>query len=568
MSAAAPSAAMRSEAAPDPTWPSRTRRLVVTLVAAGLGVLLALRGLAPTPVRAPTEPGFSAARAAERAKAILGDGPRPSSSVNNLTAVERMKEWLHGRGLDVEVQEATIRVAGRDMTIRNVLARKAGPRSGPAVMLVAHHDTVPGSPGVGDDSMGVAIVLEAAAALSSADWQGRDVVLLLTDAEEGGMRGAEHFAANHRWMSDVGAVVNVDSRGNAGPALLYQTGPESANVLRALAPNLDAVVANSFFSEIARHIPNATDFEVFRAAGKPGVNFALIEGHEHYHAASDTWANANMDAMQHLGDAVLMTLFSLGLDPSDRTAATGNAVFLDLGGHVLAWWPERTGVVLSVGCLLALAIAGWFGAKQRRRPSLQVPVAAAAALACMPVAAIVTWLALRLPEWAGLFGAGSIQDGASKVEAYRKAFWPASGPVWLAFGLSLGLVAGFLLGRRLLARLDGWAATCGAWMAPAAVVTVLAMLLPGVTAPLLPVVFAATAAMVAIAFATDPASPWTGLTASAAPAFVAGALLTPIMVMSWPGVGLSMPPFSAAMAAIMASVAIAATCPRGEPTAR
>jgi hypothetical protein len=539
--------------------------MVALIVAASMGAMIALPGLRPTPAR--TEPNFSAPRAAERARQLLGEGPRPTSSNNSVIAVERMREWFRTRGLDTEIQEATIRVNGRDMTVRNLLARKAGRSPGKAVMLVAHHDTVAGSPGVGDNTMGVAVVLETAEFLRTMDWKGRDVILLLTDAQESGLHGAELFANNHRWMADVGAVINVDSRGNAGPALLYEVGPESANVFRAITTSMERVVANSLFTEVAPYAPNATDFRVFRQAGKPGLNFALIQGHDHYHAATDTWENADPDALQDLGDSVVTAVFSLALDPADREPSTGDAVFMDLGGGRLAWWPERTGIVVSCGCLVAITGMGWLGAKRRMRSSLDVLAAACLTSACLLLAGVVAWLAMSAPEWLGIFGPSTVSDDMAPLDAYRKAWWPASGPGWLAAGMLLGVVPATLLARRLLRQLDGWSATCGAWMPMAALTAAMALLLPGCSAPLLPILFLATLALAVALFALEPSNPAAGVIASVVPAFVAGFLLAPLEALIWSGVGLSLPILTAARVIAVSAVVIAVVCPRAEPAA-
>jgi hypothetical protein len=534
------------------------------VIAASLGAMVALPGLRPTPAR--TEPNFSAPRAAERARQLLGEGPRPTSSNNNIIAVERMREWFRARGLDTEVQEATIRVNGRDMTIRNLLARKAGTNPGKAVLLVAHHDTVAGSPGVGDNTMGVAVALEIAEFLRTSDLKGRDVILLLTDAEESGLRGAELFANNHRWMTEVGTVINVDSRGNSGPALLYEVGPESANVFRAITTNIDRVVANSLFAEIARHVPNATDFRVFREAGKPGLNFALIQGHDHYHAATDTWENADLDALQDLGDAVVTSVFSLAVDPADREPSTGNAVFLDVGGGRLAWWPERTGIVISGGCLVLITGMGWLGAKRRMKSSMDVLVAACLTTPCLLLAGLLAWLALSAPQWLGVFGPSTVTDDMLPLDAYRRAWWPVSGPVWQAAGMLAGIVGAASLARRLLRDLDGWATTCGAWMPMAALTAALALLLPGASAPLVPILFLATLALAVAILAFEPSNQAAGLMATVVPAFVAGFLLSPLEVLTWAGVGLSLPVLTAARVVVLSSLVIALACPRGEPT--
>jgi Zn-dependent M28 family amino/carboxypeptidase len=74
------------------------------------------------------------------------------------------------------------------------LARGTG--SGKAVLVSAHYDSVPGGPGVSDDGAGVAVVLELARTFSGKQ-TGNDIVFLISDGEETGLRGAHAFAERH-----------------------------------------------------------------------------------------------------------------------------------------------------------------------------------------------------------------------------------------------------------------------------------------------------------------------------------------------------------------------------------
>src|SRR5690606_37017705 len=84
-------------------------------------------------------------------------------------------------------------------------------RSQPAVMLMAHYDTVVGSPGAADDSSGVGAVLEAVRAIQARGPVERDLVVLLTDAEELNLDGARIFFGGHPLRDRIGAVVNLEA---------------------------------------------------------------------------------------------------------------------------------------------------------------------------------------------------------------------------------------------------------------------------------------------------------------------------------------------------------------------
>ncbi|NBV64511.1 MAG: M28 family peptidase, partial [Planctomycetes bacterium] len=422
MSPAATQAAAKSAQPKTNDWPGLALRSIVVAAAACAGAWLSLTGLRTPAPRPAIATEFSAVRAADRARALLGDQPRPVGSTANAAAVERLASWLRARKMEVEVQEATVRAGGRNVMLRNIIARRTGALPGKAVMIVAHHDTVAASPGAGDDGMGVAIALEVADALNVDPWKGRDVIVLLTDGEEAGLLGAKHFAENHRWMADVGCVLNIDHRGNAGPCLLYETGPDTARVLEPVAPLLGPVVANSTFAEISRHMPNTTDFRVFRERGVPGLNFAVDDGFAHYHQPSDTWANADLSSLQHQGDMVLPAMHALSTAKEDRHKIEGDAVFLDVAGAFLAWWPARAGVVAGIACTLVTCALGWLGARRNNMPKPMLASGFAASMVRAIVASGFTWLTLWALARGGAFGmeaATAAMPDASMFARYR-----------------------------------------------------------------------------------------------------------------------------------------------------
>src|SRR5690606_639076 len=133
-----------------------------------------------------------------RAMTLLTDiarAPRPTGSPEH----ERVRAYLLGRlealGLDPEIQTAVALSQGpgyaRSATVRNVVARLPGTAPTGAVLLTAHYDAVPLSPGAGDAGSGLVAVLEALRAARAGEPLRNDVIVLFTDAEEIGLLGAE-----------------------------------------------------------------------------------------------------------------------------------------------------------------------------------------------------------------------------------------------------------------------------------------------------------------------------------------------------------------------------------------
>jgi hypothetical protein len=98
---------------------------------------------------------------------------------------------------------------------------------------------------------------------------------------------------------------------------------------------------------------------------------------------------------------------------------------------------------------------------------------------------------------------------------------------------------------------------CSSWMLINGLIAVLAIGLPGVTAPLLPVSLVATATLVVCVLGFERCPGWAALVAIAAPVFVASFTLAPIQVLAWTSIGLSMPAFAAACTGLAACVLLA-----------
>ena len=103
----------------------------------------------------------------------------------------------------------------------------------------------------------------------------------------------------------VGAVVNVEARGNRGPSYLFQTSPGDGPLIDIYANNTSSYATSSLYHEIYRFLPNDTDLTLFIGAGFPSFNFAYVGGLFDYHTANDTRANLDPASLQQQGDNML-----------------------------------------------------------------------------------------------------------------------------------------------------------------------------------------------------------------------------------------------------------------------
>ena len=99
----------------------------------------------------------------------------------------------------------------RDLSGTNLVAISEG-ETDEAVVLVAHHDTVDGSPGADDNGAAVAVLLELAGQLRDRRFR-RTVILAAPDFEEIGLIGSRPLVRWLRSLYDVRAAVVFDPIG-------------------------------------------------------------------------------------------------------------------------------------------------------------------------------------------------------------------------------------------------------------------------------------------------------------------------------------------------------------------
>lgn len=97
----------------------------------------------------------------------------------------------------------------------NIFAQRQGtaPEAG-SILVAAHYDTVPVSPGADDNASGVAVVLEVARLFGSRPTP-RTLQVAFFDEEEVGLRGSIAFAANEAHLKNLHAVIVMDMVGFA-----------------------------------------------------------------------------------------------------------------------------------------------------------------------------------------------------------------------------------------------------------------------------------------------------------------------------------------------------------------
>ncbi|QEH79462.1 M20/M25/M40 family metallo-hydrolase [Sphingomonas sp. C8-2] len=388
---------------------NRTIALVAALAAA---LVWAIVAAAPPAARGADAPAaaFSAVRAFADIEA-LSRTPRPIGSDGHARGVAYLSARLLTLGAEVSEQPVPLdrktldrlsKWSGRTETAvtgRNLIGLFPGrDRARPALLLMAHHDSVWGSPGAADDAMGVAAALEIARALRAQGTTERDVILLFTDSEELGLNGAKAFfgdgAPPHPLAAHVGAIVNMEARGAGGRANMFETGPGNGEMMQLYADRVTRPATNSLAVLIYDLMPNYTDYTIAKHKGVPGFNLATLDRAFAYHSPLATPAVVDPGSVQDMGDQALALASALAF-AAELPARSDNAAFADLLGRVTIVYPA------AAGWGLLLVSAALVGAAWRRRPAPRA-VGGAAVL----IAAILLHGALLLTVYNAVSGSG------------------------------------------------------------------------------------------------------------------------------------------------------------------
>ncbi|AUC82798.1 M20/M25/M40 family metallo-hydrolase [Lacinutrix sp. Bg11-31] len=236
-------------------------------------------------------------------------GTKEHKKVRNYIVSELQK-----LGIKTEIQEGySITSWGNLTKSKNILARLKGSENGKALMLLTHYDSNPHSAiGASDAGSGVVTILESLRAFLAEGKQPKnDIIILISDAEELGLNGADLFVKQHEWAKDVGLVLNFEARGSGGPSyMLIETNGGNANLMKAfVAANPQYPVANSLAYSIYKMLPNDTDLTVFRRDKNiDGFNFAFIDDHFDYHTVKDNFERLDRNTLEHQGSYLMPLL--------------------------------------------------------------------------------------------------------------------------------------------------------------------------------------------------------------------------------------------------------------------
>lgn len=277
-------------------------------------------------------------------------------------------EELQKLGLEVVIQDGyTAGDWGNLSKAENILARIKGKDKGKALMLLSHYDSNPHSAlGASDAGSGVATILEGVRAYMEKGVQPKnDIIIVISDAEELGLNGADLFANNHPWTKDVGLILNFEARGSGGESyMLIETNRGNGRLIEEfIKANPQFPVANSLAYSIYKMLPNDTDLTVFREdQDVEGFNFAFIDDHFDYHTVRDNYERLDRESLAHQASYLMPLLMHFSEAKLDNLKSLNdynyfNVPYFGLIAYPFEWiWPMFFMAVVVFLCMVYIGI--------------------------------------------------------------------------------------------------------------------------------------------------------------------------------------------------------------------
>lgn len=388
-----------------------------------------------------------------------GSAPHEVGSKESALVRERLlREMRAMRLAPVEQRGLACAPWGGCADVVNVLARIEGERDG-ALLLMAHYDSVPTGPGIGDDASGTAAVLETTRALLARGTPAYDVIVLITDGEELGLLGARLFVGEHPWADDVRWVINAEARGTTGPQLMFETSLDNAALVRTVARGNRGLITNSLLYTVYRKLPNDTDLTVLRETGAQAINFAMIGGAHRYHTRLDDLQHLDPRSLDHATRMVHATATRILDDAPSRSA--GDSVFFDVFGRIVVQWPAAWSMLLGLATAIVFLLAAVITLRRRGlvreffaasgRSGLSVGIAALS-----------------------LFGVSALLRSLGAM----RAAWPAE-PLWMFLAFASVVVLLLATAHVLTRQFDRYPLWAAIWIPVVVAAPVVAWLVPG-----------------------------------------------------------------------------------------
>uniref|UniRef100_A0A2H8TZD4 FXNA-like protease n=1 Tax=Melanaphis sacchari TaxID=742174 RepID=A0A2H8TZD4_9HEMI len=290
--------------------------------------------------------------------------------------------------------------------LQNIVV-KIDPKQGinDAILLNCHYDTVPAGPGVSDNGVNCAVMVELVRILAKTPHLERPVIFLFNGGEEIMLQASHGFVTQHPWSKSAKYIINLDSCGSGGREILFQTTKSDSYLVDLYARTVPHPYGQVIGEELFQSgvIPSDTDFRIFRDFGNmSGLDLAHYKNGYVYHTKHDDLDRIGPSVLQNTGENLLALAKAMSTHNATITAngTKSKYVFFDVFGVYMVSFTELSGafgnflVVLSSLFSIFLSLRFTTAGMNRREYSTHLLTAivspgcafAAAVLSCMLVA--------------------------------------------------------------------------------------------------------------------------------------------------------------------------------------
>ena len=290
-------------------------------------------------------------------------GSKEHKNIQNYIVLELQKM---GFETEIQTQTAINKKWFSATTAENIIAKLKGSGSEKALLLLTHYDSnAHSSLGASDAGSGIVTILEGLRAfLAKNETPKNDLIILISDAEELGLLGAQAFVDNHSWTKEIGLVLNFEARGSGGPSyMLMETNGKNSKLLSeflATKPHFPA--ANSLMYSLYKKLPNDTDLTVFREdAAINGFNFAFIGDHFDYHTAQDSYERLDRETLLHQADYFTTSLNYFSNSDLTNLSADEDFVYVNFPFVKLITYPFSWVLPMVIICGILFLMLLFFG---------------------------------------------------------------------------------------------------------------------------------------------------------------------------------------------------------------
>jgi Predicted aminopeptidases len=297
-----------------------------------------------------------------------------------------------------DLREQAVFDENDNVTLYNLLVKLDSPASDRGILFMAHYDSEFGVPGAADDMVSVGALLEVMRLQAKNPDLRNDLYFLFTDGEELGGIGAKAFVRDNPELADrIDLVVNMDARGTSGGLLMFETSLFDYDQVKHWRNASSRPIAYSWLPMIYRQMSNGTDLTRFLDAGYQALNFAVIEGAEHYSTGTDDIHHLNPGTAYHyLLNAMELGEYAANASLKDKGDEQDGVYFTLLPGLLVLMNGFSAQALAGAAIAAALACLVWRLRSGKSKfltmlyiAGVQLSVVAVSALAGMGVVSLI-----------------------------------------------------------------------------------------------------------------------------------------------------------------------------------